>query len=299
MGGGFYSTTRSVVRKTTSGDYTKSSAQLFSNDTLDLELNPKGLAYREARDSEEHPNSLPIIIGLDVTGSMGYIPNDLVKDGLNKIMGNIIQNGIPDPQVLFLGIGDHECDRAPLQVSQFESSDELCDAWLQKVWLEGRGGGNGAESYLLAWYAARYTKTDQFDKRGKKGYLFTIGDEPNLQSLPAKAQEELMGNGEYEDITADELLTEASKMYEVYHIHVGETYSGGRQFVKDGWQQKLGDRCVIVEDSKDIPTTIARIIAEGELDGKEVVITDNVADIKDTSVEAKAEAVDTDDLFVK
>ncbi|STD12570.1 hypothetical protein [Chryseobacterium carnipullorum] len=39
-------------------------------------------------------------------------------------MGGIIQGGVPDPALLFLGIGDHECDAYSLQVGQFESGDE-------------------------------------------------------------------------------------------------------------------------------------------------------------------------------
>jgi hypothetical protein len=68
------------------------------------------VAIRESRDSTDHPNALPIILALDVTGSMGSIPHYLVKEGLPHLMDGIIQKGFPDPQVLFLGIGDHECD---------------------------------------------------------------------------------------------------------------------------------------------------------------------------------------------
>ena len=124
----------------------------------------------------------------------------------------------------FLGIGDHECDRSPLQVGQFEADDELMDKWLKSIYLEGGGGGNGGESYLLAWaFAARQTLLDA-TKRGKKGFLFTIGDEPNLTSLPVDAQKEIFGpNGDYKNVSDMELYAEASKTYEVYHINILET----------------------------------------------------------------------------
>ena len=44
--------------------------QIYSSQKLADELNPKNV-IRECRDSEEHPNTFPIILALDVTGSMG------------------------------------------------------------------------------------------------------------------------------------------------------------------------------------------------------------------------------------
>src|SRR5690606_5631209 len=99
--------------------------------------------------------------------------------------------------VLFLAIGDHETDSAPLQVGQFESGDAELDLWLTRTWLEGKGGANSGESYLLAWYfASKFTKLDSLDKRGQKGFLFTIGDEPGLSILPKRAINEIMNDGD-------------------------------------------------------------------------------------------------------
>jgi hypothetical protein len=275
MGGGFYCSTSRSTRAEDYGYFTKSVREIFESSELNDELNPNGLTFREARDSEDHPNSVPIIVGLDVTGSMGFIPHELVKDGLPKVMDGIIQNGIPDPQILFLGIGDHECDSSPLQVSQFESSDELLDNWLTKIYLEGGGGGNTGESYLLAWYvAARYTKTDAWEKRGKKGFLFTIGDEPNLKEFPNGSQSGLMGNGQYEDVSAAELLKEASEKYHVYHIIPEQTYAGSSQRTRDDWLQSLGDHAIFVKNKEEIPSVIARIVSETEHGNKPAGVGD-------------------------
>jgi hypothetical protein len=222
-------------------------------------MNPHGVGIRESRDSIEHPNSVAIIIGLDVTGSMGTVPHFLVKNGLPTMMDSIIKKGIADPQVLFMGVGDHECDQSPLQVGQFESSDELLDKWLTDLWLEGGGGGNDGESYMLPWYfAAKHTTIDCFEKRGNKGFLFTIGDEPVLSSVPANFLKNLMGSGQYENYESSRLLEMVMEKYNVYHIHIRETSAGSRQSTINGWKQLIQGH-LIIADRKD---HVANIIAD-------------------------------------
>jgi hypothetical protein len=263
MGGGFYSSTDREVRATSLGYTTKSAGEIFTERSMNLEMSPNGVTLRESRDSDEHPNSIPVVLALDITGSMGSIPHFLVKEGLPDMMDKIIENGIPDPQVLFLGIGDHECDRAPLQVGQFESSDELLDHWLTKLYIEGGGGANAGESYHLAWMlAGRYTETDHFEKRGKKGILFTIGDEPVLRDISSRAQKSIMGDGQYSDTTSAELLDKARKQYEVFHLHLLQGHNGNSQHVKDGWKQMLGDNCIFVQRKEDVAQVIADKISE-------------------------------------
>lgn len=284
MGSGNYSVETKLLRNTASGVYTSSRQEIFSQRNINEDMSPKGLMFRECRDSEDNPEALPIIIGLDLTGSMGHIPLNLIQDGLPKIMGNILQNGVKCPQVLFVGIGDHECDYAPLQVGQFEASDDLMDKWLKNTYLEQGGGGNGGESYLLAWYvAARYIKTDHWEKRGKKGILVTIGDEPVLNHLPAGAQEEIMGNGLYKDVTDGELLLEASKKWNVFHIVPQNTYNGNSKETANCWKQLLKERAIFLKHSDEIPSTIARIVAENQ-GVKDVKITDSVEDLKDQDI---------------
>lgn len=261
MGGGFYDTTSRAARAASYGYTTKSAASLFAS-KLHKDMDPDGLTFRESRDSDDHPKSIPIVISLDVTGSMGRIPHQLVKEDLPKIMSSILQNGIPDPQVLFLGIGDHECDDSPLQVGQFESSDELLDKWLTSIFLEGGGGGNAGESYSLAWLlAGKYTRTDHFEKRGQKGILFTIGDEPVLPVIPVQAQTSIFGPGEYNDISMKEALKLAQERYHVFHIHTKETFNGTKLSIITQWMDLLGDHLLVVENHTEIASLIANKVA--------------------------------------
>ena len=273
MGYGHYSFEERETRANSLGYKTKSAREIFKERFINKEMNPLNVKIRESRDSDEHPDSVSIVIALDHTGSMGSVPHHLVKEGLPNIMAKIMDKGVKDPQIIFLGIGDHKYDKAPLQVGQFESSDELMDKWLTDVYLEGGGGGNGGESYMLAWYfAARHTSIDCMEKRGKKGFLFTIGDESCFPSIPEDAVKNLMGEvaenpyneedwtAEGEILTTD-LLAEARRKYEVYHIHIHQTKQGQMEKNIESWKTLIGeDNLIIVENKEDVADTIASII---------------------------------------
>ena len=264
MGGHGYSSASRTLRATTMGYHTKKADDIFIQNRKAMiheSMKPETALLREARDSEVHPESLPIIIALDVTGSMGYIPHHLVKDGLPNMVENMFQRGIKSPAILFLGIGDHETDSAPLQVGQFESGDEELDLWLTRTWLEGRGGANSGESYHLAWYfAANHTVTDSYDKRGQKGFLFTIGDEPCLKSLPKRAIEEIMGKNVQDNYTEKDLLEAAQEKYEVFHLHMMEGSNG--HYSLGYWENLLGQHCIQVEDHTEVGNVIAKTVAD-------------------------------------
>ncbi len=261
MGGGSYSVADRATRSKTMGYDTKATHEIFKAKSVDVLMDPKNTELRESRDNNEHPESVSIVLGLDVTGSMGHIPHQLVKEGLPNIMGRIIQVGIPDPQLLFLGIGDHECDRYPLQVGQFESSDELLDKWLTSIYLEGGGGGNDGESYLLAWYLAGLkTSIDCFEKRNQKGFLFTIGDEKTLKGLSSDSLLRVFGNGQYQDYSAAELLDKAMETYHVFHLHLKQGHNGMSEDVMGDWKQLIGDNLIIVDNKEEIQKIIPEII---------------------------------------
>lgn len=243
------------------GYTTKSVHEIFTQSkvgTMHAEMNPSGVVKRECRDSEAHPNTIPIQLYLDVTGSMGRIPHELIKEGLPKLMGNLIERGATDASLMFGAIGDHECDGCPLQVGQFESGDAELDMWLTRSFLEGGGGGNAGESYLLAWYfAGNHIHTDAFEKRGKKGFVITVGDEPCLRSLPVSAVKQIMGTTAIGQATytREELLEKAQQKNHVYHIHINH----GRS-CDPAWKEMLGPNLVEISDHRDLANKISEII---------------------------------------
>lgn len=247
---------------TSSKGYASKSADDIFSKSLSSDMNPMNLGIRESRDSDAHPKSLPVIVFLDETGSMGRIPEAIVKNKLGALMNTIIDNGISDPQILFGGIGDHITDEAPLQVGQFESGTEELDKWLTQIYIEGGGGGQSMESYLLAWLVAgRHTSIDSFEKRNEKGFLFTIGDEMSWDSLSHKTLQDLLGYVEGEDLTDVQLLEEAQRLYNVYHIHVNEASYRDDPRVLGYWKKMLGERLIVLEDYNAICETIATLIA--------------------------------------
>lgn len=237
---------------------TKSRGAIFKSTTIAPEMNPHGLIFRESRDSDAHPNSLAIGVFLDVTGSMGRIPEQLIRHKLGSLMDTLLDHNIEDPQVMFSAIGDHISDRAPLQVGQFESGTDELSECLTRIYLEGGGGGQNMESYLLAWLiAGQHTSIDCFEKREKKGFLFTIGDEKSWDNVDAARLKSIMGYAQSDTVKAEELLAQAQRMYHVFHIHINETGYRDNPDVLGYWRDLLGERLLILDDH----TTLAELIA--------------------------------------
>lgn len=227
---------------------------------MDEKMDPVKALIREARDSDVHPQTLPIICAQDVTGSMDYIPKYMVGEGLPNLVSLLQGKGIKSPAIMFMGIGDSkgrgngEWDRAPLQVGQFESGDEELDYWLTHTWLEKGGWGNGGESYGWAWwFAANRCVTDHWDKRHEKGFLFTNGDDKCL-NIAADEFHRVLGIT-HEFASKEDLYKAASEKWNVYHLCLSRNASACGD-----WQKFMGENCIIVEDHKKIPEIIANVI---------------------------------------
>jgi hypothetical protein len=221
-------------------------------------MSPKGVLARESRDSATHPRSLAIAFALDVTGSMGEIPVLMATKLLPTFMKILLDVKVPDPQVLFLAIGDANCDQAPLQVGQFESTAELMDQWLTWTFLEG-GGGDAPESYELALYfLAMHTATDCWEKRKKRGYLFITGDATPFPSLSRHVVESVIGDRLDDNLTTEEVVAKLQETFVPFFVIPDQ---GRRRDCERRWRDLLGDHVLCMDAPEDICAVTAGALA--------------------------------------
>ena len=251
---------RSMGFSSTTAMASASVQEVYRENRLNPLLNPKNVV-RECLDTEEHPETIPVILALDVTGSMGSAAT-MCASKLDEIMKELYDK-VKDVEFLMMGIGDLACDDAPIQASQFESDIRILDQ-TTKVYFEGGGGGNSYESYTAAWYFGLHnTKLDCW-KRGKKGIIITMGDEPLNPYLPGRRLSEVLGTST-QDVDTEVLYKEVCEKYDVYHIAItnNSCYNRYKDEIKDSWG-KLLNQHLIIATSDELPKIISEIVAEHE-----------------------------------
>ena len=245
-----------------------SAQEVFRERKLNSLLDPRGVV-RQCHDSEEHPRTLPVILALDVTGSMGSAASRTATR-LNRIITDIFRSGqIRDVEFCMMAIGDIHYDRAPIQISQFESDIRIAEQ-MDAVYFESGGGSNCYESYTAAWYMGLEHCELHCWNRGGKGLIITMGDEMPNPFLNAKELNAVTGDSLQADLETKDLLERVLEKYEVYHLSVNDSHSSYQRNQKrydldSAWRALLGRdhyRVVTVEgldrEITDIVTTYAR-----------------------------------------
>lgn len=272
MGASRWSDDDYVSYAATTSYVTKSRQELFKS-FLDEKLDPrnvkvgkgprKGLQLRESIISEPNPNPTPIILALDVTGSMGAVAQRIAQIELPKVMTQIHETRVvSDPHVMFMGFDDVHASRQPgvLQVSYFEPDLKIVEQ-LQKLWLVNNGGGNGSESYDLPWYfAAHHTYLESYEVQGRKGFLFTFGDEPApYETLTPHDLEVVFGPGDYETTTPASSLKAAQEKFQVFHVHVEHGGSGQRE--RKSWTELMGNNVIFLRNTEYLTDVVIATMA--------------------------------------
>lgn len=235
-----------------------SSSQAFKAHDIDETMSPKNV-IRECCDSDEHPQTIPIILALDVTGSMGSTAIEVQKK-LNPIMIDIYKK-IKDAEIMVMAIGDLAYDNAPIQISQFESDIRIAEN-LDKIFFENGGGGNDYESYTAAWYmGVKHCKLDCW-KRGKKGLIITMGDEPINPYLPARMLNNATGDTNQADVETKDLFKETSEKFDIYHISVQSRTYPDQTRESETFADVIGNQNVLVSDVEKISDKIINIVED-------------------------------------
>ena len=216
--------------------------EIFKTKSLDPALNPKGV-MRECCDSAEHPNTIPVILALDVTGSMGQTAVEVAKK-LNIIMTKLYEE-VKDVEFMIMGIGDLAYDYCPIQASQFESDIRIAEQ-LDKVFFEFHGGGNSYESYTAAWYfGLHHTKLDCWN-RGKKGIIITMGDERLNPYLPLTGRHSglnaTLGCSLQGDVETKDLYPEVTEKFDVYHLNVEHGTNRDKENIEKSFREYMDDK---------------------------------------------------------
>lgn len=173
----------------------------------------------------------------------------------------------------------------PLQISQFESDGESILKYIEKIYLEGWGGGNRHESYDLAfWHLVHGNRLDVW-KRGGKGVVVVVFDEmiydyvdPNdLRlvyaangdadnsdgSLTPGAMRKTLESGlvlPREPIAISDLIADVKAKYDVYAV-MGNTsqYNGDAEILAQ-WRGFFGNENVLEVPTELITQMIVGII---------------------------------------
>ena len=108
---------------------------------------------------------------------------------------------------------------------------------------------------------ARHTKLDCL-KRGRRGLIITLGDEPLNPYLPHGSLAEVTGDTLQGDVETKALFHEVREMYEIYHIHVihGSNFYGDR--ANHEWRKILDKNHLRFCKVNEISNAVTKIITD-------------------------------------
>ena len=265
MGSGCWVESKFIEAKATRGfsitdSFVNSSTQsTFKAKSMSDKLNPYGVV-RACCENEEHPNTIPIILGLDVTGSMNQACKACL-DSLNQVILKLYEK-FPDVEIAIAGIGDFSWDQSPFQLSQFESDIRIAEN-IFDLYIENGGGSNSWESYTALWYAGLYhTKLDCWN-RGQKGILISLGDEMLNPMLPKNTINRVFGDTVQADVETEELYQKTSEKYDIYHIAItnDSCYYRHKDQIENSFGKVLGQN-LFKSTTDDLVKVIIQIVED-------------------------------------
>ena len=254
-GGSYYDRDVTARSKRTVRGFSDTAEERFSKSKVNPAVLPKNRKLYSTCKS-------PLVYAFDVTGSMGDLPL-IIWDKMAMIAGQLImQEYLEDPMMSLAAVGDVVSDNAPIQICDFSPIRSL-DDWLERLWLERKGGGQAKESYEFTAYF--YSRLYDMEGATTPTLLFT-GDEGFREKLTSAELKEHFG-GEHESVDTATIFEELKEKFNgnVFLIHPTFTLSYGVDAdlrITAQWQELLGkERVVLLESSLAIADVTLGVIA--------------------------------------
>lgn len=185
----------------------------------------------------------PIIIAVDVTGSMASWPAEIF-DRL-PLLYNTLSQYRPDTEICFAAIGDAAVDRWPLQVTTFAGGFDL-EQLLGSLYGEGQGG-DAPESYgLFAHWVNTHVEVPNAEENP---FLIVFGDVTMHKVVPTAEINHYLGDSAWSNVDALDAWRKVSKSWNTWFLR-RPTGKRGDQ-IDQQWAEAIGAQKIIwIEDEQ-------------------------------------------------
>lgn len=210
-------------------------------------------------------STAPVSIVADVTGSMGVWPKVMFsKLPYLEVEGKEYLG--PDLEFGWLAVGDANGDTYPLQARPFTKGTALKDE-LEKLVIEGGGGGTVHESYeLAALYALHNIHVDS----AIRPIIIFIGDEAAYDRISKEQAKDIAFVDLEKSVSTKEVFQQLRKKFSVYIIQKpynemngDERMTGQNKAIHDGWAELVGeDHVAILSEPGRVVDVIFGIFAK-------------------------------------
>jgi hypothetical protein len=114
------------------------------------------------------------------------------------------------------------------------------------------------------YFMARHTSIDCLEKRGRRGYLFLIGDELAYPRVKARELRHIIGVPRPENVDTTAIVAELRRKYDVYFVIPSGACHAGDRSLLDYWRGHFGQNVLRLDDLDAACETIALTIGLGE-----------------------------------
>ena len=184
----------------------------------------------------------PIIVGIDVTGSMALWPGEMFDR--EPLFCQTLAKYRPNAEFCFCAIGDANSDQYPLQVTGFTKDIKELEANIKALGCEGGGGGQIMESYELF---AQFMNTKCKTPNATSPFLLMYGDEKFYDQVNPKQVKHWIGDKLESPLESKAVFQELMQKFNVYFLqkHYGNDEHDVTKEVKERWADAIGLQRII------------------------------------------------------